>query len=50
MNNKYLVLGAGLVALAVTPTPDDVTIISPALQLTAGSLLLIAGLVTDEKK
>lgn len=37
-------LGAALIAAAVIPTPDDVTVVSPAAQLGAGILMVAHGL------
>ena len=46
MNQKTLLVttGIGLVTLAVAPTPDDVTVISPAAQLALGVGLIAWGL------
>lgn len=45
MNGGRVAFGSGLVALAVAPTPDDLTVVSPVLQLIAGSILIVTGLV-----
>lgn len=50
MNKDLVVTGAGFIALALIPTPDDVTIVSPLAQLIGGSVLIGIGLLTDEKK
>lgn len=36
-------IGGMLITTALVPTPDDVTIISPAIQLIVGVTLLILG-------
>lgn len=36
-------LGAALIAAAIIPTPDDVTVVSPAAQLGAGLFLVAQG-------
>ena len=45
VKNLMEISGVGLMALAVTPTPDDVTIISPLLQFTVGAGLFLGGLL-----
>lgn len=37
--------GIGLIGVGVAPTPDDITIISPALQIGLGAILLTVGLL-----
>jgi len=37
--------GLGLITLAVVPTPDDVTIISPLIQFVVGAGLVAVGLM-----
>jgi len=49
MNEGLTIAGAGLITLAVTPTPDDVTVISPILQLIGGASLILLGLMTNKK-
>ena len=42
-NEKNLVkglIGLGLIILAVVPTPDDITIVSPVIQFTYGVKLI----------
>ncbi len=44
-NGEILITsGIGLIGTAVTPTPDDITIISPLLQAGAGIILILIGL------
>lgn len=43
MTSNRRKLGFTLIAVALIPTPDDVTIISPLLQLAAGTLLVVFG-------
>lgn len=50
MTNGYIVTGLGLITLAVAPTPDDITIISPLLQLALGVGLVIYGNVKGDEK
>lgn len=50
MRAGLITAGVGLIGVGILPTPDDVTIISPLLQILAGTGFLIAGLVMDEKK
>jgi len=45
MDKGLVGIGTLLIVAAVTPTPDDVTIVSPALQLTAGTILVGVGLL-----
>lgn len=42
--------GIGLIVLAVTPTPDDVTVVSPLVQLGLGATLLTIGLMVKGDK
>ena len=44
MRTEYIIMGLGLLGVAVAPTPDDITIISPAVQTIAGLILVIYGL------
>ena len=45
MTNQLLVTsGLGLITLGFLPTPDDVTIISPVIQILGGAVLVIIGL------
>lgn len=46
--NGKIALGCGLIAVALLPTPDDITIVSPLAQLGAGTFFIISGLM--EKK
>jgi len=39
-----ILVGLGLIAFAIIPTPDDITIISPVLAFTGGTKLLVDGL------
>lgn len=50
MRADFIAAGAGLIALGVFPTPDDVTVVSPLAQIAGGAALVIAGLVSKEKK
>jgi hypothetical protein len=50
MREGLLLTGVGLIGVGVLPTPDDVTIISPLIQILAGSVFVVCGLVMDEKK
>lgn len=43
-----IILGAALVALAVIPTPDDLTIVSPIAQASLGLATIATGL--EDKK
>lgn len=45
MNAGKIAIGSSLVLLGVTPTPDDITIISPLVQVIAGGFLIVAGIV-----
>lgn len=49
MRGDLITLGSSLVALAIIPTPDDVTVISPIIQLVAGVSLIGVGLVLKKK-
>lgn len=49
MRLPFLMLGLGLLGVAVTPTPDDITIVSPALQTIAGIGFIIYGLGGGKK-
>jgi hypothetical protein len=40
----YIIVGLALIFFAILPTPDDVVIISPIVQLFAGIALLIKGI------
>lgn len=44
MNNQLVLSGAGLIGLGFLPTPDDVTVISPVLQIAIGTGLVALGL------
>ena len=46
--NGYTASGIGLISLALIPTPDDITIVSPALQLGIGAVLIAIGLKRGE--
>jgi len=48
MSNKNLLITSGLalIALGFAPTPDDVTVVSPLLQITIGAGLVIWGMVS----
>lgn len=37
--------GLALITVAITPTPDDITVISPLIQLALGMSLIIYGTV-----
>lgn len=50
MNTPFIMLGLGLLSAAVLPTPDDVTVISPAIQAVAGTGFLIYGLTAKGGK
>lgn len=50
MRTELLLVGAGAIALGLFPTPDDVTIISPVVQITGGGLLVALGLLLPDKK
>lgn len=50
MANKGLIaLGLGAIGVAIAPTPDDITIVSPLAQLVVGGGLIIVGLLTKDK-
>ena len=50
MNAAWVATGAVLITMGVVPTPDDVTVISPVIQIVGGTALIIAGLVMKEPK
>lgn len=50
MNEGRIAVGLGLIAFAILPTPDDVTVVSPVAQALAGSLLIVSGMIDKEKK
>lgn len=50
MNSKLVGIGTLLVFAGFFPTPDDVTIISPVIQILGGASLIAVGLVTKEGK
>lgn len=41
--NLLIITGIGLVGIGITPTPDDVTVISPLLQIGVGVILIGIG-------
>lgn len=43
MNKKVFYTGLGLVGIGIIPSPDDVTIVSPAVQIGLGSVLMVVG-------
>lgn len=44
MSNDFLkILGGTLITAGIVPTPDDVTIISPLIQIALGSFLIYLG-------
>ena len=45
-----MLAGAGLVTLGVTPTPDDVTVISPLIQIGLGLTLFTVGIFVNGKE
>lgn len=45
---KLIALGSGLIAVAIIPTPDDLTVVSPLAQLVGGTALVIAGLIKKD--
>jgi len=47
MNYIKILMGTGLVAFALIPTPDDVTVVVPMASLTAGIALITSG--TDKR-
>lgn len=50
MRGDLLLIGSGAVAVGIFPTPDDITIISPVIQVFGGLGLIVAGLVLPSKK
>jgi len=50
MNKKIFGVGATLATVALIPTPDDVTIISPVVQLVLGGLFMTVGAILPDKK
>jgi hypothetical protein len=48
--NGFIATGLGLIALAFIPTPDDVTVISPIIQIGAGLGLITWGYIDKNKK
>lgn len=48
MNENKVALGLGIIGLALLPTPDDLTVVSPVVQILAGAFFIGAGLL--EKK
>lgn len=50
MNGSRVAWGLGLMALALLPTPDDVTIISPIIQFVGGAFLVTSGVIEKDKK
>ena len=45
MNGWVVTTGVGLVALGVAPTPDDITVVSPLIQIGLGLGLIGLGLL-----
>ena len=43
MNDKVFGTGLALVAVGVIPTPDDITLVSPAVQISLGLALMGLG-------
>lgn len=50
VNEALLILGAGLVVTGFAPTPDDVTIVSPLVQIIGGTGLVIASFFVKDGK
>ena len=50
MNSEKVITGLALIGFSLTPTPDDVTVVSPVVQFLAGSLILVFGLFEKDKK
>lgn len=50
MRPGMIALGAGMIAVGILPTPDDVTIVSPVAQILGGGLLVTLGVILPEKK
>jgi hypothetical protein len=48
--NGFIVAGLGLITLAFVPTPDDVTVVSPLLQILVGAGLVGYGVITKNHK
>lgn len=48
-NIPLIVLGLSVIGVAVAPTPDDITIISPIVQGVLGTGLIIWGLFTKNE-
>lgn len=43
MNENLILAGTGMLAFAITPTPDDITIVSPSIQAIIGLGLILWG-------
>jgi hypothetical protein len=50
LNKDLVLIGSGIIGLAVTPTPDDVTIVSPLAQFLIGGGLVAVGLLQKGDK
>lgn len=48
--DELITIGVGLIGLAVTPTPDDVTVVSPLAQLVIGAGFIVAGMMKGGNK
>ena len=48
-NSKMIGIGTMSIAVGLFPTPDDVTIISPLVQIIGGGALVLVGLFSKEK-
>lgn len=47
-SENLMTLGGALVLSAITPTPDDLTIVSPLIQFIGGSALIIYAITKKE--
>lgn len=50
MNKDLIAAGATIVGIAFLPTPDDITIISPMIQLVVGLGMMTVGVFLPDSK
>jgi len=50
MDTDIFLAGLGLAGLGIIPTPDDVTVISPVVQILGGLALITYSFFKEDKK